>query len=88
MPAFTLHRVDEPLPLDDVLGGFDALADANDHFEFFVFPYTDQALTIRRNRTDAPLRPRSRMNELINERMMQDKVGDLMFRLTRRATSD
>jgi len=84
VPAFTLHRVDEPLPLDDVLGGFDALAAANDHFEFFVFPYTDQALTIRRNRTDAPLRPRSRMNVLINERLMQDKVGDLMFRLTAR----
>jgi L-gulono-1,4-lactone dehydrogenase len=84
VPAFTLHRTDEPLPLEDVLGGFDALADANDHFEFFVFPYTDQALTIRRNRTDAPLRPRSRINELINERLMQDKVGDLMFRLTAR----
>jgi L-gulono-1,4-lactone dehydrogenase len=84
VPAFTLHRADEPLPLDDVLGGFDALAGANDHFEFFVFPYTDQALTIRRNRTDAPLRPRSRMNVLINERLMQDKVGDLMFRLTAR----
>jgi len=84
VPAFTLHRVDEPLPLDQVLGDFDALADANDHFEFFVFPYTDQALTIRRNRTAAPLRPRSRLNVLINERLMQDKVGDLLFRLTAR----
>ena len=83
VPAFTLHRVDEPLPLDDVLGGFDALADANDHFEFFVFPYTDQALTIRRNRTDAPLRPRSKLNVLINETIMQNKVGDWMFQLTR-----
>jgi L-gulono-1,4-lactone dehydrogenase len=84
VPAFALHRVDEPMPLDRVLGDFDALADANDHFEFFVFPYTDQALTIRRNRTDAPLRPRSKLNQLINERIMQDRVGDLMFRLTAR----
>ena len=84
VPAFTLHRVDEPLPLDDVLGGFEQLANANDHFEFFVFPYTDQALTIRRNRTNAPLRPRSRLNVLVNERLMQDKVGDLMFRFTAR----
>jgi L-gulono-1,4-lactone dehydrogenase len=83
VPAFTLHRVDEPLPLDDVLGGFDALADANDHFEFFVFPYTDQALTIRRNRTGAPLRPRSKLNVLVNETIMQNKVGDWMFQLTR-----
>jgi L-gulono-1,4-lactone dehydrogenase len=84
VPAFTLHRVDQPLPLDDVLGGFEQLANANDHFEFFVFPYTDQALTIRRNRTDAPLRPRSKLNVLVNERLMQDKVGDLMFRFTAR----
>jgi L-gulonolactone oxidase len=84
VPAFALHRVDEPLPLDRVLGDFDALADANDHFEFFVFPYTDQALTIRRNRTDASLRPRSRLNVLINETVMQNKVGDWLFRLTRR----
>jgi L-gulonolactone oxidase len=83
VPAFTLHRVDEPLPLDHVLGDFDALADANDHFEFFVFPYTDQALTIRRNRTDAPLRPRSRLNVLINETIMQNTVGEWLFRLTR-----
>jgi L-gulonolactone oxidase len=84
VPAFTLHRADEPIALDALLGDFDALADANDHFEFFVFPYTDQALTIKRNRTDAPLRPRSKLNVLINERLMQDKVGDLMFRLTAR----
>jgi L-gulono-1,4-lactone dehydrogenase len=84
VPAFALHRVDEPMALDRVLGDIDALVDANDHFEFFVFPYTDQALTIRRNRTDAPLRPRSRLNQLINERIMQDRVGDLMFRLTAR----
>jgi L-gulonolactone oxidase len=84
VPAFALHRVDEPMPLDPVLGDFEALADANDHFEFFVFPYTHKALTIRRNRTDSPLRPRSRLNQLINERIMQDKVGDLMFRLTAR----
>jgi FAD-linked oxidoreductase len=84
VPAFTLHRVDEPLPLDRVLGDFDAFADSNDHFEFFVFPYTEQALTIRRNRTDEPLRPRSKLNALVNERLMQDKVGDLMFRLTGR----
>ena len=29
----------------------------NDHFEFFVFPYTDTALVLERNRTDAPPTP-------------------------------
>jgi L-gulonolactone oxidase len=82
VPAFALHRVDEPLPLERVLGDFDALAQANDHFEFFVFPYTDQALTIRRNRTASPLRPRSKLSVLINETIMQNRVGDWLLRLT------
>ena len=60
VPAFTLHRIDEPRPLAEVLDGFEELAEANDHFEFFVFPYTETALTIRRNRTDRPPRPRRR----------------------------
>ncbi len=52
VPAFNLHRIDEPMPLETVLSDFDELAAACDHFEFFVFPFTDKALTIRRNRTD------------------------------------
>ncbi|HWE34617.1 MAG TPA: D-arabinono-1,4-lactone oxidase [Solirubrobacteraceae bacterium] len=84
VPAFALHRVDEPVALDRVLGDFDTFAAENDHFEFFVFPYTEQALTIRRNRTEAPLRPRSKLNVLINETLLQNQVGDWLFRLTRR----
>src|SRR5207302_9977697 len=37
VPAFTLHGVDAPAPLADVLDRFEQLALANDHFEFFVF---------------------------------------------------
>jgi FAD-linked oxidoreductase len=84
VPAFALHRVDEPVALDRVLGDFDEFASENDHFEFFVFPYTDQALTIRRNRTAVPLRPRSALNVLINETFLQNTVGEWLFRLTRR----
>jgi L-gulonolactone oxidase len=83
VPAFALHRVDEPLPVSQVLDGFDGLARANDHFEFFVFPYTSTALTVRRNRTDAPLRPRSRLNVAFNEKFLQNTVGDKLFALTR-----
>ncbi|HZP31160.1 MAG TPA: FAD-binding protein, partial [Acidimicrobiia bacterium] len=84
VPAFALHRVDEPLALDRVLGEFDRFAADNDHFEFFVFPYTDQALTIRRNRTAGPLRPRSSVNVMINETFLQNTVGEWLFRVTRR----
>ncbi|MFM9149414.1 MAG: FAD-binding protein, partial [Solirubrobacterales bacterium] len=51
VPAFNLPREDIPMPLDQALAEFDRLAAENDHFEFFVFPYSDTALTLRRNRT-------------------------------------
>src|SRR4051794_30795978 len=44
VPLFTLRRVAEPRPLEEVLGRFDELAEANHHFEFFFFPYDDPAL--------------------------------------------
>ena len=57
VPAFTIHRVDEPRPLDDVLPRLDELVDANDHWEAFVMPYTRRALTLTSERTDrAPTR--------------------------------
>jgi FAD-linked oxidoreductase len=84
VPAFALHRIDEPRPLDEVLARIDELAAQNDHFEFFVFPYTDKALTIRRNRTSEKLRPRSELSVLINERFLQNTVGEWLLQLTRR----
>ena len=64
VPAFTLHRVDAPHPFEQTLASIDELAARNDHFEFFVFPYTDTALTIERNRADGPPRPRGRRERL------------------------
>src|SRR5436190_16334539 len=52
VPAFTLHRVDSPRPVEETLASIDELGARSEHFEFFVFPYTDTALTIERNRTD------------------------------------
>jgi L-gulonolactone oxidase len=52
-PVFRLTAVEEPMPLDDVLADFDALADGNDHFEFYWFPHTRVALTKRNNRAVA-----------------------------------
>jgi L-gulono-1,4-lactone dehydrogenase len=50
VPAFTLAADERPVPVDDVIGQFDALAAANDHFEFYWFPYGRQALVKRNNR--------------------------------------
>lgn len=83
VPAFVLHRVDTPMPVDDVLADFDQLADDNDHFEFFVFPHADTALTIRRNRTETAPRPRGRVDEFVNEVVLQHHLGDLLLKATR-----
>src|SRR6476661_173879 len=83
LPAFTLHRVDEPRPLDDVLGSFHDLAAANDHFEFFVFPHTDKALTIRRNRTEEPPHPRGAVRTWVSDVVVENGLGDLLLRVAR-----
>ena len=84
LPAFTLHRVDTPRPLSEVISRFDELAEANDHFEFFVFPHTETALTIERNRTELPEKPRGAAKAWVSDVLVENTVGDLALRLTRR----
>jgi FAD-linked oxidoreductase len=57
VPAFTIHRVDAPLPLDDVLPRLDELVDGHDHWEAFALPYTRTALTLASKRTDREPQP-------------------------------
>src|SRR4051812_13933450 len=83
VPAFALHRVDAPHPIDQILASLDELAARNDHFEFFVFPYTDTALTIERNRTDAPPRPRDRVSAYVNEIVLENYAMDVLSRVGR-----
>src|SRR5690606_3912232 len=47
VPAFVLHAVDEPAPLEDVLASLPERVAASDHFEFYWFPHTEVALTKR-----------------------------------------
>lgn len=49
-PSFILSASERPMPLQDVLEGFDDLADNNEHFEFYWFPYGNDALVKRNNR--------------------------------------
>jgi FAD-linked oxidoreductase len=57
VPAFTLAADERPMPVDDVIEQFDALAEGNDHFEFYWFPYGRQALVKRNNRLPASQAP-------------------------------
>src|SRR4051794_24984387 len=67
VPAFRLHAVDRPLPLDDVLGGLDLHLDGNDHFELFTFPHSPIALTRTNNRSDGPPTPRRPRREWLHD---------------------
>jgi FAD-linked oxidoreductase len=71
-PAFTLERVDTPFAREEVLDRFDELADANEHFELFTFPYSDRALVLERNRVDAAPRPRGRTAAFLNDIVLEN----------------
>jgi FAD-linked oxidoreductase len=53
VPSFTLAADERPMPVEQVIEEFGALAAANDHFEFYWFPYGRQALVKRNNRVSA-----------------------------------
>ncbi|BBX73518.1 FAD-binding protein [Mycobacterium shinjukuense] len=52
VPLYTLHRDDKKRSLAETLARLDELVDGNDHFEFFLFPYADAALTRTMRRSD------------------------------------
>jgi FAD-linked oxidoreductase len=83
VPAFRIHRIDEPRPLDDVLPRLDSLVDGHHHFEAFVLPYSRTALTLTSERTDAAARPRSRGRALFQDLVLENAVLGAACRLGR-----
>ena len=81
VPAFNLHSVEEPRPLDEVLERFDELSGANDHFEFFWFPHTDVAQTFTNNRTDEPARPKGRVGAYLDDVLLENHAFGLVQRV-------
>jgi L-gulono-1,4-lactone dehydrogenase len=71
-PAFVLERVDQPHPRETVLDRFEELAEANDHFEFFTFPYSDRALVLERNRVESAPRPRGGTAAFLNDIVLEN----------------
>jgi L-gulonolactone oxidase len=84
VPAFTLHGVDAQAPLAEVLERFDELISANDHFEFFVFPHADVALTRTNNRTDRAPNPPSRLSAYVNDVLLANRALEIFCRAGRR----
>ncbi|GAA2815589.1 D-arabinono-1,4-lactone oxidase [Kribbella solani] len=83
VPAFLLRAQEMPMPLADVLDGFDELADGNDHFEFYWFPHTELALTKRNNRVGADVEaaPVGRIRGWVDDELLSNKVFELTNRL-------
>jgi FAD-linked oxidoreductase len=86
VPAFLLRAQEMPLPLGEVLGGFDELADGNDHFEFYWFPHTDIALTKRNNRVAAGVgaSPVGRIRGWVDDELLSNRVFEVTNRLAAR----
>jgi FAD-linked oxidoreductase len=84
VPAFVLEGRDRPAPLADTLERFEELALDNDHFEFFVFPHCDTALTRTNNRTDGPARPRGRASAYANDVLLTNHAFGAFCALGRR----
>ncbi len=83
VPAFHLHAVEQPMPLDAVLGSLDDHVDGNDHFEFFWVPHTRWALTKANNVTDEPLAPRPRLRHWYEKSFLENTAFGLVCRLGR-----
>ena len=84
VPLYTLHRLDAPLPLEETLARLDEHVDSNDHFEFFVFPYTNVALTRRLRRSLDEPHPPARWKRLLHEQLIENNVLSLICRTGRR----
>jgi L-gulonolactone oxidase len=85
VPSFTIHRRDEPRPLDDVVARFGEHVDGNDHFELFVFPYTRTALTLTSERTDREPQPPGPLKSFVRDVLLENAALELACRAGRLA---
>jgi L-gulonolactone oxidase len=85
VPLFTLHRRDEPRGLVETLERLDDHVDGNDHFEFFVFPYSRRALTRTCRRSDEPPAPPPAWQRRLQEDVVENAGLGLACRAGRAA---
>lgn len=76
VPAFTLHAVERPEPIEVVLDQWAARVAAADHFEFYVWPHTATALTKVNTRLpgDAPRHPLPAFSRWFDDEFMANGV--------------
>lgn len=81
VPAFHLHAVEEPRPVDEVLEAFDELVAGHDHYEFFWVPGTRWALTKANRRNLDPVSPRPAREAFLRDRIWDNVAFDLVNRV-------
>lgn len=76
VPAFVMHAIDAPEPLDETLGSLSERVAGVDHFEFYWHPHTDVALTKTQTRLpeSAPRRPIPPVRRWIDESVLANGV--------------
>jgi len=86
-PAFLLHAVEKPVPLDEMLATFEERVDAHDHVEFFWFPHTTGTLYKQKTRLpgDATRRPLSRRRAWWDDEFLSNTVFAWVCELGRAA---
>ena len=72
VPAYLLHAVDTPEPLEAVLDGYLERSASADHFEFYWFPHTETALTKTNTRLPpgADRAPLGRLNRWVDDELL------------------
>jgi L-gulonolactone oxidase len=84
VPLYTLHRHDGPVPLDETLVRLDELVDTNDHFEFYVFPYTSTAITRSTRRSHDEPSPPPQWRRYVQDQLIENNVLSLICGAGRR----
>jgi L-gulonolactone oxidase len=85
VPLFTLQRLDLPRDLDETLAALDELIDANDHFEFYGFPYTGRVMTRESERSDREVEQTEPWKRWLNDVVAENTIPAAIFRLGRAA---
>jgi L-gulono-1,4-lactone dehydrogenase len=82
--AFTLRADERPAPLATVWSALDEHIAANDHFEFYWFPYTDRVQLKRNNRVAAGDAPLPGWRRWLDDEFLSNTVFSGACRLGRR----
>lgn len=87
VPSFTLVAAEHPAPLEETVAGFVDGCRAADHLEFYWFQHTDVASVKSDTRApaDAPRRPLSRRQVLLEDELLGNAAHRLVCELGRAA---